>query len=106
MNSEFVIENNNDILIVCFGGFASQFGAILPFEFLKFFTENFKNVDKYFYKDVKQVCYHNGISDITNNIDETLVYLGNKIKKYRKVIFTGNSAGAYAATLFGSLLHP
>lgn len=104
MESEFVIDNNNDTLIVCFGGFASEFGGILPFEFLNFFSKNFPNIDKYFYKDKKQMCYHCGISNITNNIDETVSYLDNKIKKYKKVIFTGNSAGAYAAILFGSLL--
>jgi len=58
-----------------------------------------------FYIDKNQCWYHKGIYDITNNIDETVLYLNNIIKdgKYEKVIFMGTSAGGYASILFGSL---
>lgn len=105
MDSELLIHNNNDILIVCFGGFALKMGGIPPYDFLNFITTNFVNVDKIFYRDIKQMCYHFGIENISKNIETTVIYLKNKIDKYKKVIFTGTSAGAYASLLYGSLLN-
>lgn len=104
MTSELKILNNNNNLIVSFGGMAQQFGGILPFEFLNFLNKHFINFDKYFFIDKNLKHYHLGIKDITKNIDETIDYLKNIIKNYKKVIFLGTSAGGYAAILFGSLL--
>ena len=105
IESELILSNNNDTVIICFGGFALKIGGIPPYDFLNFLTINFKNVDKFFYRDIKQMCYHMGIENISENIETTVNYLKTKIKKYKRVIFTGNSAGAYAALLFGSLLN-
>ena len=104
MDSEICIDNNSETLIVCFGGFAKM-GGIAPYDFLNFITNNFKNVDKFFYRDVKQLCYHSGLNNITTNIETTVIYLREKIKKYKRVIFTGSSGGAYASLLYGSLLN-
>jgi hypothetical protein len=103
--SEIIICNNKDIAIVCFGGFALKMHNIPPYDFLNFLTSNFKNVDKYFYRDMTQMCYHHGIQNISTDINTTVSYLKNKLNKYKKVIMTGTSAGAYAAILFGSLLN-
>ena len=105
LETELMISNNNDTLIICFGGFALKMGGIPPYDFLNFITSNFNNVDKIFYRDIKQMCYHMGIENISENIDTTVNYLKTKIEKYKRVIFTGTSAGAYAALLFGSLLN-
>jgi hypothetical protein len=105
MDSEICIDNNSDTLIVCFGGFALKMGGIAPYDFLNFITTNFTNVDKIFYRDVTQLCYHRGFNNITTDIETTVIYLREKIKKYKRVIFTGSSAGAYAALLYGSLLN-
>lgn len=61
--------------------------------------------DLHFFTDPHQCWYHKGIKNITNNIDETILYLNNIIEHghYKKVIFMGVSAGGYAAILFGSL---
>ena len=77
-------------------------GGILPFEFLNYLSSVYKNCDLIFFVDRHQCWYHNGIKDITNNIDETTLYLNNIIKdgNYEKNIFMGVSAGAI---LFGSL---
>jgi hypothetical protein len=104
-NSEYEIINNSETLIVSFGGRLLKFGMILPYEFLNFLNKHFVNVDKLFYIDKDQMNYHKGIYGITRNIDETLLYLGEKIKNYKKVVFMGVSAGGYAALLFGSLLN-
>lgn len=104
--SEIEIINNSKFLICCFGGMALKMGGIIPFEFLNYLSKTYNNkYDLLFYIDKKQCCYHKGIDGITNNIEETVIYLDNKICKrnYEKVIFIGVSAGGYASMLFGSL---
>jgi len=104
--SEYKIINGNKNLIICFGGMASMFAGILPFEFLNYLSSVYKNnCDLIFYVDKHQCWYHKGIKDITNNIDETILYLNNIIKdgNYEKVIFMGTSAGGYGSILFGSM---
>ncbi len=104
--SEHKIINGNKILIVCFGGMALQFGGILPFEFLNYLSSEYVDkCDLYFFIDKNQCWYHKGLKDITNNIDETVLYINDIIKKgnYEKVLFMGVSAGGYGAILFGSL---
>ena len=104
--SECKIINGNKNLIICFGGLALQFGGILPFEFLTYLSSNYTNsCDLIFYIDKQQCWYHKGITDITNTIDETVLYLNNTINNgnYEKIIFMGVSAGGYASILFGSL---
>ena len=104
--SEFKIINGNKILIVSFGGMISKFGNILPFEFLNYLSSIYlDSCDLYFFIDKNQCWYHKGIKDITNNIDETVLYINNiiKNKNYEKVLFIGVSAGGYGAILFGSL---
>jgi hypothetical protein len=105
-DSEFKIINGKKKLIVCFGGMGLQFGGILPFEFLNFLSSIYLDTcDLYFFIDKNQCWYHKGIKDITNNIDETVLYINNIIKNgnYEMVLFMGISAGGYGAILFGSL---
>ena len=105
-NSEHKIINGNKNLIICFGGMALRFGGILPFEFLNYLSSTYTDYcDLIFYIDIEQCWYHKGIKNITNSIDETILYLNNTItdRKYEKVIFMGTSAGGYASILFGSM---
>lgn len=102
--SEYKIINGNKRLIVCFGGMALKFGGILPFEFCNYLSSIYLDTsDLYFFIDKNQCSYHKGIKDITNNIDETVLYINDIIKNYERVLFMGVSAGGYAAILFGSL---
>ena len=104
--NEYKIINGNKNLIICFGGSALKFGGFLPFEFLNYLSSTYtNNCDLYFFIDKYQCWYHKGIKNITNNIDETILYLNNIIKNgnYEKVIFMDTSAGGYGAILFGSL---
>ena len=83
MSEHKKIKNNSENLIICFGGMALKMGGILPFEFLNYLSKTFqKNTDLYFYIDKKQCWYHKGIDGITNNIDDTVLYLNSIIKKY------------------------
>jgi hypothetical protein len=104
--SEYKIINGNKILIVCFGGMALQFGGIQPFEFLNYLSSLYVDIcDLYFFIDKNQCWYHKGIQCITNNIDETVLYINDIVKNgnYKMVLFMGVSAGGYGAILFGSL---
>jgi predicted esterase YcpF (UPF0227 family) len=99
------VGHSKDLLIVTFGGHAKKMGGIPPFEFLNFLKKNFPNADKQFYIDINACCYSKGIAGITNNVEETVEYLSNEIKEYKKVVFIGSSGGGYAAILFGSILN-
>ena len=83
-------------------GIAENIGAIPRFEFVKTMEKSFPSLDVHFYVDFNGCWYAKGLDGITNNIDETVKYLQKKMHK--KNIFLGNSAGAYASILFGSLL--
>ena len=96
---------NSDTLIVSFAGHDKKYGEIQKFEFLNFLEKHFPNVSRHFYVDKFLKSYHTGFYGITNNIDETVIYLQNEIKNYTNVLFLGVSSGGYAAILFGSLLN-
>jgi hypothetical protein len=110
----FIKENNNDVLIVSFGSMGRRPSVdnlndnklFDYFDFFNFLPDNFKNVDLHYYGDLDQYCYHKGIRGISDNIENTVTYLREKINnRYIKVIFMGLSAGGYAAILFGSILN-
>jgi hypothetical protein len=96
---------NSDTLIISFAGHDRMFGGIQRFEFVNFLEAKFNTISRYFYTDNHLNSYHQGIKNITNNIDETVDYLKGEIQKYKNVIFLGVSSGGYAAILFGSLLN-
>jgi hypothetical protein len=95
---------NSDTLIISFAGHARMSEEMPRFEFVNFLETHFKNVSRHFYLDKHANSYHQGIHEITDNIDETVNYLKNEISNYKNVIFLGISSGGYAAILFGSLL--
>lgn len=96
---------DSETLIISFAGHDRIFGGIPRFEFVNFMETHFKNISRHFYTDKYLNSYHQGIHEITNNIDETIDYLRNEIKNYKNVICLGVSSGGYAAILFGSLLN-
>jgi len=96
---------NSETLIISFAGHDRIFGGIPRFEFVNFMDTHFKHVSRHFYLDKLLNSYHQGIHEITNNIDETVNYLKNEIMNYKNVICLGVSSGGYAAILFGSLLN-
>ena len=96
---------NSDTLVISFAGHDRIFGGIPRFEFVNFMDAHFKNISRHFYLDKHLNSYHQGIHEITNNIDETVDYLRTEIANYKNVICLGVSSGGYAAILFGSLLN-
>lgn len=100
---EHKIVNGHKKLIVAFGGLVNKLGGIPSFEFLRYLSSTYDDVDMVFYFDRSQSWYHHGIGGISTNVNETVTYLNNLIENYDKVLFIGVSAGGYAAMLFGSL---
>lgn len=97
-------KNNNDLLIVSFGGIRQGLGMPV-FEFNKLLKSI--DCDKAFIRDFNQAWYHKGINEEVKTITELKDYLSVEIlnSNYDKVCFIGNSMGAYAAILFGVLLN-
>ena len=91
-------------LIIAFGGLAGAL-SIPPFEF--FSLTNALDLNKIYLRDLSQTWYHDGLTGISKNIDETVLFLRRKIDESgaEKVILFGNSMGGYAAILFGILLN-
>lgn len=94
----------NDVLLVTFSGRQQGLASLTIFEFTNFLDSNFPDYDKIYCRDEKIRWYNDGLTDITNNIEETVEFLRQKINNYNHVIFIGASMGGYAALLFGSIL--
>lgn len=100
--------SKSDIVLIAFGGLKKGIGRIAPFEFFNL-TKNVA-VKKIYVRDLKQSWYHAtlpGIADSPHGtVDGVASHLRKLIKQQRprKVVCVGNSAGGYAALLFGCLI--
>lgn len=97
-------EPKSSTIVVSFAGHGLKFGGIPRPEFYNFLSKHFPNIDLLLLVDYNCRCYHQGLKDITSNVDETTAYIKSIIDGYQKVVFVGVSAGGYASILFGSLL--
>jgi len=96
--------SGSETLIISFTAHGKAIREVHSYDFFNFLQKFFSTSSRYFYTDKFSRCYHKGIQDKTTNIDETIGYLKNEIRPYKRVIFMGISSGGYAAILFGSLL--
>jgi hypothetical protein len=90
-------------LLIAFGGMVGRIG-MPPFEF--FSLTGSLPVKRLFVRDLLQAWYHGGIHEHGGTIIDVAGYLGELIagQDVDRVVVTGNSAGGYAALLFGTLL--
>jgi pimeloyl-ACP methyl ester carboxylesterase len=90
-------------LLIAFGGLNRLIG-IPPFEFLSLTGE--LPVKRMFVRDQREAWYHRGIPQHGRSIEEIADSLGRLISEHRveRLVVAGNSAGGYAALLFGTLL--
>lgn len=90
-------------LLLAFGGLNRQIG-IPPFEFLSL-TGGIP-VKRMFVRDVHQAWYHRGMPGHGENIEGVAESLRGLIAEHdvERLVVAGNSAGGYAALLFGTLL--
>lgn len=93
------------VLIVTFSGRQQGIATMTIFEFTKFLEDQYPTIDKLFLKDEKVLWYNFGITGISENVEETVLYLKEYIKEYENVVFIGASMGGYAALLYGSILN-
>ncbi|ULY68466.1 hypothetical protein [Chlorella virus XW01] len=107
------IKNNNNKLILSFGGFENN--KFYEYDYL---TNNNYNV--IFFRDVYKNWYINGIANITYDIEDTCNYIKNIINNYiekqslekqglekqgLELIVIGEYSGSFGALLFGLLLN-
>jgi hypothetical protein len=92
------IDADSSTLLVAFGGINRGVGVPM-FEFNRI-TEPL-GVKRLFVRDPRQAWYHRGLPGYSTTLTGTIHALEPMIEAER-VVATGNSAGAYAALLFGS----
>ena len=90
-------------LLVAFGGLGGHMG-LPPFEFFRI-TQDL-SVKKGYIRDIAGAWYHHGVDGLGDTIDAVAAHLRVLIDESgaRHVVFAGNSAGGYAALLFGALV--
>ncbi len=90
-------------LLIAFGGLRGRIG-MPPFEFLKLTGEI--PVKRVFVRDLRQAWYHEGLPPDGRSLADVVEQLRGLIDAHgvRRLVVTGNSAGGYAALVFGRLL--
>ena len=94
---------NDAPLVIFFGGIVGGFGLTL-FEFASFADS--LDASKIFVRDLDQCWYQRGVRGLGSSIDETAEAVRVRIASLRptRVVTVGNSAGGFAAGIFGALL--
>ena len=97
------LERASEVLLVAFGGIVGELG-IPVFEFFKLASD--LDVKKMFVRDLRQAWYQQGLPGIADDVDGIARYLERVVReqRVRRVVMVGNSAGGYAALLFGWML--
>jgi hypothetical protein len=90
-------------LLIAFGGLRGKMG-VLPFEFFK--ATGAIPVKRLFVRDLRQAWYHRGMPGYGDTLMDVAGALADVVERQhvRRLIVAGNSAGAYAALVFGTLL--
>jgi hypothetical protein len=100
---QFGMRSSSRTMLIAFGGIDSRLG-IPPFEFLTF-AEALR-AKRVFVRDVRQAWYHRGLAghgDCIASVAAALRELAAR-RRVERLVCCGNSAGGYAALLFGTLL--
>ncbi len=107
-------DNASDLVVVYF----SSNGLYYP-DTAEEFKEKIAKEDRYEYsryrfdrvsmeiylRDIRKQFYITGINRELNTVDKVADFIIERIPKGSRVITVGNSAGGYAAALFGTLVH-
>lgn len=96
-------ESDSDALLVAFGGMAGHMG-MPPFEFFR--ISQALDARKAYVRDLGRAWYHLGVPDLGTDIDAVAEALRGLVADSgaERVVFAGNSAGGFAALLFGAML--
>jgi pimeloyl-ACP methyl ester carboxylesterase len=97
------MNSNSGTLLLAFGGLNRMIG-IPPFEFLS--LTGGLPVKRMFVRDRREAWYHRGLPQHGGSLEEVTDSLRELISTHgvERLVVAGNSAGGYAALLFGALL--
>src|SRR5919108_4931419 len=96
------LDHASSTLVVAFAGLKGFFGGFPAFEFRN--TLSSVDVKSAFLRDHYSAWYHRGVLDVGPDIDSVVALLREFRSQADEMVMIGNSAGGYAALLFGSLL--
>jgi hypothetical protein len=96
------LEHDGPTLVVAFAGLRGFLGGFPAFEFRKILSS--VDVKSAYFRDHYAAWYHRGVVDIGPGIESVLRRLRELQQEAQRVVMIGNSAGGYAALLFGALL--
>ena len=96
------LESDNPRLIVAWGGLSRGLGPVRPFEFFRSLSE--LDVKTAFLRDHEEAWYHKGVRGVGSDIDSVATYVHDLATRAEDAVMIGNSAGGYAALMFGALL--
>jgi hypothetical protein len=97
------MDSDSRTLLLAFGGMEGRIG-MAPFEFLRLTGDI--PVKRLFVRDLRQAWYHRGMPGHGGTLEAVTESLRATIAEHdvERMVFTGNSAGGYAALVFGTLL--
>jgi hypothetical protein len=103
VGAAFDLESPSSTLLVAFGGLPGHIG-MPPFEFFNISQD--LSVKKAYLRDLDRAWYHAGVRGLGDNPQQVTEKLREAIARAdaSKVVFAGNSAGGWAALLFGALV--
>lgn len=96
------LEHDSATLVVAFAGLKGFLGGIPAFEFGQVLSS--VDVKSAFLRDHFAAWYHRGVVEIGPDVDSVVDCLRELETQVERVVMIGNSAGGYAALLFGALL--
>jgi len=96
------LEHDSRTLVVAFAGLKGFLGGVAAFEFGNALAS--VEVKSAFLRDHFAAWYHRGVIEIGPDIDSVAATLRDLQAGVERMVLTGNSAGGYAALLFGALL--
>jgi hypothetical protein len=96
------LDHDSSTMVVAFAGLKGFLGGFPAFEFRKILSS--VNVKSAYLRDHYAAWYHRGVVDVGPDIDAVAETLRELSADVERVVMIGNSAGGYAALLFGALL--
>jgi hypothetical protein len=96
------LDHDSSTLVVAFAGLKGFLGGFPAFEFKNILSS--VHVKSAYLRDHYAAWYHRGVVDIGPDIDAIAAKLRELHEEAERLVMIGNSAGGYAALLFGALL--
>jgi hypothetical protein len=96
------LDHDSSTLVIAFAGLRGFLGGFPAFEFRKILSS--VEVKSAYFRDHYAAWYHRGVVDVGHSIDSVVARLRQLESEAERVVMIGNSAGGYAALLFGALL--